>query len=70
MIGLEINASKSEVVNLNLDAVDFQKPLEKIRGILKEVQVTALEKLIMLGAPIFSSAVKVPIKRFSSLKIF
>ena len=37
MIGLEINASKPEVVNLNLDAVDFQKALDKIRGILKEV---------------------------------
>ena len=58
MIGLEINAFKSEVVNLNLDVVDFQKALEKIQGILKEVQVTIPEKLIMLGAPIFSSAVK------------
>ena len=51
MIGLEINASKSEVVNLNPDAVDFQKALEKIGSILKE-------KLILLGAPIFSSAVR------------
>ena len=58
MIGLEMKASKFEVVNLNLDAVDFQKALEKIQSILKEVQVTALEKLVMLGAPIFSSAVK------------
>ena len=46
MIGLEINA------------VNFQKALEKIQSILKEVQITALEKLVMLGAPIFSSAVK------------
>ena len=58
MIGLEINASKSEVVNLDMDAVDFQNALEKIRGILKEVQVILFEKLIMLGAPIFSCAIK------------
>ena len=71
MIGLEIKASKSEVVNLNLDAVDFQKALEKIQSILKEVQVTALEKLVMLGAPIFSPAVKASLtsKHFQLLKM-
>ena len=72
MISLEINASKSEVLNINLDVVNFQKALEKIRGILKEVQVTPPEKLIRLGEPIFSSAVKESLsaKHSQLLKMF
>ena len=58
MMDLEINASKSEVVNLNMDAVDFQNALEKVRSLLKKVQIILSEKIIMLGAPIFSSAIK------------
>ena len=55
-ISLEINVSKSEVVNLNLDAIDFKNALVKINGVLKELQT--LDKLNMLSAPILSPAVK------------
>ena len=54
MIGLQTNASESEAVNLTLDMVDFQNPLDKTNGILKEVQTSPLDKLDMLGTPIFS----------------
>ena len=58
MIGLEKHTTKSEKANLKLDTVNFQKASENIRGILNKVQIPFSEKLIMLGAPIFSSDIK------------
>ena len=55
-IGLEINPSKSEIININ--STTFHRDIEAIEQLLPGVRVTAPKDLVILGSPIDAAAIK------------
>ncbi|XP_029654943.1 uncharacterized protein LOC115228510 [Octopus sinensis] len=51
-IGLEINSSKSEVLNLNIPSDFFAETLDALEHILKGARVSETKDLVILGSPI------------------
>ncbi|CAE1314236.1 unnamed protein product [Acanthosepion pharaonis] len=49
LLGLEINTSKSEIINLDYSADDFESFIRNIRLILEDIKITPKEDLHILG---------------------
>ncbi|CAE1249357.1 unnamed protein product [Acanthosepion pharaonis] len=58
LLGLEINSSKSEIINLNYSADDFESAIRDIRLILEDIKITPKEELHILGSPVFPMAIR------------
>ncbi|CAE1328756.1 unnamed protein product [Acanthosepion pharaonis] len=58
LLGLEINSSKSEIINLNYSADDFESAIRYIRLILEDIKITPMEELRILGSPVFPMAIR------------
>ncbi|CAE1162214.1 unnamed protein product [Acanthosepion pharaonis] len=58
LLGLEINSSKSEIINLNYTADDFESAIRDIRLILEDIKITPKEELHILGSPVFPMAIR------------
>ncbi|CAE1316405.1 unnamed protein product [Acanthosepion pharaonis] len=58
LLGLEINSSKSEIINLNYSADDFESAIRDIRLILEDIKITPKEELHILGTPVFPMAIR------------
>ena len=57
-LGLEVNPSKSEIINIGLDDDEFIAATQTIDSILPGARVTNLEDLDILGSPIHQSSVR------------
>ena len=57
-IGLILNPSKSELVNLGLDESAFLHETQCIKSILKNVSFVKKEDVILLGSPLTSTAIR------------
>lgn len=58
LLGLEINSSKSEIINLNYSADDFKSVVRDIRLVLEDIKITPKEKLHIFGSPVFPMAIQ------------
>jgi hypothetical protein len=57
-LGLEVNPSKSEVINIDYDFSGFEASMDQIRPILSELRLTAKEDAQILGSPLLDKAVR------------
>ena len=57
-IGLIMNPSKSELVNLGLDETVFHRETQCINYILENVSFAKKEDVILLGSPVTSAAIR------------
>ena len=57
-IGLNLNPSKSELVNLGLDESAFLRETQCIKSILENVSFVEKEDVILLGSPLTSTAIR------------
>ena len=57
-IGLFLNPSKSELVNLGLDETVFLRETQCINSILENVSFVEKEDVILLGSPLTSTAIR------------
>ena len=57
-IGLFLNPSKSELVNLGLDEAVFLRETQCINSILENVSFVKKEDVILLGSPLTSTAIR------------
>ena len=57
-IGLFLNPSKSELVNLGLDEAVFLRETQCIKSILENVSFVKKEDVILLGSPLTSTAIR------------
>ena len=57
-IGLFLNPSKSELVNLGLDEAVFLRETQCINTILENVSFVEKEDVILLGSPLTSKAIR------------
>ena len=57
-IGLFLNLSKSELVNLGLDETVFFRETQCINSILENVSFVKKEDVILLGSPLTSTAIR------------
>ena len=68
-IGLILNPSKSELVNLGLDESAFLCEIQCIKSILENVSFDKKEDVILLGSPLTSTAIRPQFQqRLSNLK--
>ncbi|CAE1284293.1 unnamed protein product [Acanthosepion pharaonis] len=58
LLGHEINSSKSEIINLNYRADDFESAIPDIRLILEDIKITSKEELHILGSPVFPMTIR------------
>ena len=57
-IGLFLNQSKSELVNLGLDETVFLRKTQCLNSILENVSFVKKEDVILLGSPLASTAIR------------
>ena len=62
-IGLFLNPSKSELVNLDLDEMVFLRDKLCINSILENVSFVRKEVVIILGSPLTSTAIRPQLQR-------
>ncbi|CAE1272384.1 unnamed protein product [Acanthosepion pharaonis] len=58
LLGLGINSSKSEIINLNYSADDFESAIRDIRLILEDIKITSNEELHILGSSVFPMVIR------------
>ncbi|CAE1272225.1 unnamed protein product [Acanthosepion pharaonis] len=58
LLGLEINSSKSEIINLNYSADDFESAIRDNRLILEDIKITPKEELHILCSAVFPMAIR------------
>ena len=61
-LGLEINSNKSEVINVNLTSLEFNKAKRLIQDCLCQVQETPIENSSILGSPLSSTGIQHSLK--------